>query len=116
MTTSTRPGRLSRLSDKVTSLRGTLSRVQIGSLVFGRWLPGVREPSVKTSPFLFPGGSREMFFAEAQEGNGNARGVPTRRGPESGGRKSPRSPPLSLGAFAVGRGRAFRKIYKNKTV
>jgi hypothetical protein len=37
--------------------------------------------------------------------------------PESGRRKTPRSPPPSpLGAFAVGRGRPFRKKCKIKTV
>jgi hypothetical protein len=39
-------------------LAGTLSRVQIGSVVFGRWLPGLREPERKNLHLFFSPGRK----------------------------------------------------------
>src|SRR5271166_4594763 len=59
---------------------------------------GVREPSVKNSPF---------------PRLGNARAARKKRHRKREGGREPSFP--SPRAFAVGRGRAFRKICKNKT-
>ena len=44
------------------------------------------------------------------------RGAPKKRPGNEKAQKTLVPPPLSLGAFAIGRGRAFGKIYKNKTL
>jgi hypothetical protein len=47
--------------------------------------------SVKTSPFLFLGGSRGMFsLRRLQEGNGNARELPQEKAAKPEGAESPR--------------------------
>jgi hypothetical protein len=64
-----------------------------GGAQFSRLWPlsaGVREPERKNLTFSFPGGSRGMFsLRRPQEGNGNARELPARRGRKARRRREP---------------------------